>query len=448
LKQKKHFCDVIFKVSNDRGCRRFPCHRMILAACSPLFEAMLYANPLMNNTNKNKLPLEVHIQNVDPDTFECFLECIYTDDIKVTSGNISQLLELGKKYQVEKVQMICSEYLAYDINLDNALKLFDTAPVTLGDHEFGIQFIRENIEELFKDEGVFQLSQSRLLFLMKDDYLEADELFLFNVVKKFAEKKIEEEKKKGNKMTLKEGLGEFLKIIRFPTFNPQILTGLIGPLNILSPSELSLCYRYAAMTDDEKKEKLKMPFSKLERVGGIKWNDSVLLTKADKKPMLRLFGQGGVKMTLLFRASKDGMTAQAFHTNCDNKGPTLILIKPANETHIFGGFYTGNWQGAGRYTTDESWIFSLRNPTGQPLKLLPIQNTTWVYVHNTYGPTFGGGHDIYVNSNFNSGSNYCNPHTYKTVAEGFEGAYTTNTLAGSYNFTITELEVFEVKLKK
>merc|ERR1712130_127646 len=274
-----------------------------------------------------------------------------------------------------------------------------------------------------------------------------DELFLFNVVKKFAEKKIEEEKKKGNKMTLKEGLGEFLKIIRFPTFNPQILTGLIGPLNILSPSELSLCYRYAAMTDDEKKEKLKMPFSKIERVGGIKWDDSLLLTKAEKKPLMAIFGQGGVKLQLVFRATRDGMTAQAFHSHCDTKSPTLILIKPANDTHLFGGFYAGSWSGSGGYNSlAESWIFSLKNPNDKPLKLLPIQNNTWVYVNSSYGPTFGGGHDIYVSNSMNSGSNYCNPHTYKTVAEGFEGTYTTSTLAGSYNYTVTELECFHVTL--
>lgn len=164
---------------------------MVLAACSPLFEAMLYPNRLLPLPNMEGIGahLELEIKDVDPDTFESFLECIYTDDIKVTAGNISQLIELGKKYQIEKVQMICSEYMQYDIKLENALELFDTAPVTLGDHEFGLQFIRENIEELFKGDGIMKLSQPRLLYLLNDNELETDEIYLLNALQRRAEKK-------------------------------------------------------------------------------------------------------------------------------------------------------------------------------------------------------------------------------------------------------------------
>lgn len=30
---------------------------------------------------------------------------------------------------------------------------------------------------------------------------------------------------------------------------------------------------------------------------------------------------------LIFRATKDGFTASAFHTKCNDKGPTLVIIK-------------------------------------------------------------------------------------------------------------------------
>ena len=47
------------------------------------------------------------------------------------------------------------------------------------------------------------------------------------------------------------------------------------------------------------------------------------------------------KWTLLFRASQDGFTAQAFHARCDNKGPTVTIVKSGN--NIFGGFTENSW---------------------------------------------------------------------------------------------------------
>ena len=45
--------------------------------------------------------------------------------------------------------------------------------------------------------------------------------------------------------------------------------------------------------------------------------------------------------SLLFRASDDGKTPADFHRCCDNKGPTLVLIK--SEEYIFGGYTVQSW---------------------------------------------------------------------------------------------------------
>ena len=49
------------------------------------------------------------------------------------------------------------------------------------------------------------------------------------------------------------------------------------------------------------------------------------------------------KWNLCYRASRDGWGAQDFHRFCDNKGPTVVLIKVNN--YIFGGFTDQNWGG-------------------------------------------------------------------------------------------------------
>ena len=44
---------------------------------------------------------------------------------------------------------------------------------------------------------------------------------------------------------------------------------------------------------------------------------------------------------LLFRASRDGWAAAKFHAMCDNKGPTVTVVKSGN--NIFGGYTEQSW---------------------------------------------------------------------------------------------------------
>ena len=52
---------------------------------------------------------------------------------------------------------------------------------------------------------------------------------------------------------------------------------------------------------------------------------------------------GDYKWNLIYRASEHEYTAKSFHQYCDNKGPTLVLIK-SSEGWIFGGYTTQSWK--------------------------------------------------------------------------------------------------------
>ena len=60
---------------------------------------------------------------------------------------------------------------------------------------------------------------------------------------------------------------------------------------------------------------------------------------------------GSYKWKLLYRASEHRYTAESFHDYCDDKGPTLIVIK-SSEGWIFGGYTTNSWD-----NIDECGIF-------------------------------------------------------------------------------------------
>ena len=44
------------------------------------------------------------------------------------------------------------------------------------------------------------------------------------------------------------------------------------------------------------------------------------------------------KFNLLYRASRDGNTAAAFHGKCDNRGATIVVAKIASSEQIVGGY--------------------------------------------------------------------------------------------------------------
>ena len=50
-----------------------------------------------------------------------------------------------------------------------------------------------------------------------------------------------------------------------------------------------------------------------------------------------------VSNILLYRASRDGWAASNFHSCCDNKAPTVTVIKSGN--YIFGGYTEQPWDG-------------------------------------------------------------------------------------------------------
>jgi len=76
-------------------------------------------------------------------------------------------------------------------------------------------------------------------------------------------------------------------------------------------------------------------------------------------------------------------------------------------------------------------------------------NTTSTYDGSNYHATFGGGHDLYLCDNCNTtNSSYTNlGHSYTLEGFTYGNQDTKDFLAGSYNFTVTEIEVYR-NLKK
>ena len=52
---------------------------------------------------------------------------------------------------------------------------------------------------------------------------------------------------------------------------------------------------------------------------------------------------GQSDFVLIYRASREGWSSSDFHTHCDDKGPTVSVVKSGN--YIFGGYTEQSWNG-------------------------------------------------------------------------------------------------------
>jgi hypothetical protein len=150
---------------------------------------------------------------------------------------------------------------------------------------------------------------------------------------------------------------------------------------------------------------------------------------------------------LLYRGSRDGFQSADFHRTCDGHKPTASLISSKNG-FIFGGYTPLAWNSTATWTSDEkvkSFLFTIKNPHSLPPRTFPLNRevrANAIYNHSSYGPFFGTGHDLCIQNQCNAfTSNSTNLGQTYTNDSGIPG---NTVLAGVANFTVEEIEVFEM----
>lgn len=81
-------------------------------------------------------------------------------------------------------------------------------------------------------------------------------------------------------------------------------------------------------------------------------SDTAIVNSCYDSSLISWLGQD-TQWLLLYRASNYGMRAKSFHEFCDDKGPTLIVIKTI-QGWILGGYTTQSWSGKCMYS--HQWI--------------------------------------------------------------------------------------------
>jgi hypothetical protein len=148
---------------------------------------------------------------------------------------------------------------------------------------------------------------------------------------------------------------------------------------------------------------------------------------------------------LLYRGTRDGFESGDFHHYCNGHTNTITIVKSTND-YVFGGYTPIAWTSRNSYVADptlQSFLFTLTNPHKLAGRIFALEKPDYaIHDYINTGPRFGSHHDLSITSQCN-----CHTSSYSNLGGTYRndtGLAGNTVLTGGYNFTVKEMEVFEV----
>jgi Calx-beta domain/FG-GAP-like repeat/Bacterial Ig domain/TLD len=182
---------------------------------------------------------------------------------------------------------------------------------------------------------------------------------------------------------------------------------------------------------------------------------STLLSQTDLNQLATWLGEGALTLTNIFtKTAVNGMTSADFHTAADGMGRTFsvmeVLATNGNPHDIIGGYNPLSWNSTNSYNITENdaqrtaFIFNLDTMDMRPQKGTAVDASFYgqyqTYNTPSYGPTFGGGHDIYVNNTLSAGYSY----KYSYGTSGFNSPNIVGLAYNGLSMQYGTIEVFTI----
>lgn len=202
------------------------------------------------------------------------------------------------------------------------------------------------------------------------------------------------------------------------------------------------------MTTSTKTTDLQIPIEEVKIDDELLFDSKIVQKMTMQGDILRIITLFEVReLKLLYRASVNGFGAKNFHQCCDNKGPTIIIIK-SNHNRIFGGFTDIDWttpekhkQVMGRGNT---FVFTFQKDKFGIRSLHRMKCVQGHYEVSHYpegGPCFGSNEFLMLHGGQSGQTLPYSISKNKTRKAGSDALY----IAGSEFFNVVELEVYSVK---
>jgi hypothetical protein len=301
--------------------------------------------------------------------------------VKYIEDSLIENHKLLQNDQFEILEMIC-----YNKSLNNV-------------KEFCLKSICFEPEDLFSSSKFVNLPAPLLEIILKRDDLNLIEIKIWDYLIKWGleqEKTLDEDVSKWNQdnfNTFEKVIHKFMSLIRFYDISSEDYFFKVRPFEEILPEEI------------------KGEILKFYMIPGYKPKNVLLRNSVDSVSInpkhAALFsnwidrrrGKVNYKFSLLYRASRDGNTAEEFHSKCDNKGATIVVVKIKDSEQIVGGYNSISWDSSGsNKSTKDNFIFSFTDKANlQSTKLVYSNDSQYKCLPNC-GPVFGT-NDLYIDYN-------------------------------------------------
>ncbi|RGB42984.1 hypothetical protein C1646_661811 [Rhizophagus diaphanus] len=453
--KKKH--DVIIKVDKSNNEKTFCVHSIILETRSVYFENV-FSNKQSRKEN-NIFILE--FPDLSSDIFNILIRYIYGGIINLDNKKASDILNLLTACGTFKLKEL------YDYVQQNLIEhhhdwlfqnLFLVQKISFKNSDFTklqnywTTTICKQPEILFNATDFTSVDKEALLSICKEENSCMEENELWDHIIRWGKAQNTELSEEINNWTpsdfnaLKKSLEDFIPYIRFYDFSSDDFCFKITPYSGIFPNDLYQdLLKYNLVSDWQPKFNNLISRKAILNIPNITIDSKLI--NGEQAALISSWIQGNneseisnkfrkiyYEFKLLTRGSRDGFTGSIFHKMCDNKGPTITVIRLKDETSILGGYNPINWdinKGEKYEKITDSFIFNIDN---KEIILSRIQNYDNAINQYGGGPNFN---DLQLTWTFNvdNGATY-NKKAYNKKIHN-EGS-----------FIVSEYEVFGITRKR
>ncbi|KAJ5077065.1 hypothetical protein M0811_00385 [Anaeramoeba ignava] len=402
-----------FEIICEQNQTSFKTHKSILSSRSEYFKSLFKSK--MKEYQENKLILK----DVSSSILSSILNYLYSGKIEINLENAIEILIFSSKYLIDELFEICSNFIKKNFQIETIVDILKLSESMNLNHllDSSYQFILEHFTKFIKTPFFLELEENHLNSILSNDKILLNEFEIFQSIIKWGKHKsnINQEKEnqkleKEEKEQLQNQISNFIDKIRFIDFTSKELADTLK--EDLIPKQISQKLIQFQKLEENEKELTQFIQEENKNQNSLnfqirfKFDSEIIQEEEEYINKLQEWINDNkffYKMKKGYSAKRDGFDSQKWHSICDNKGKTLIIIK-TKDNFIFGGFtsvgFTNNkskWsEDKGNYgfiKDTNSFIFSLRNDKGdrksEKFTIKQGQEKYAIYYKSNLGPSFG-----------------------------------------------------------
>ncbi|XP_013140808.1 PREDICTED: BTB/POZ domain-containing protein 9 [Papilio polytes] len=212
--------------------QRIPAHKVILAASSDYFRALLYGG--MREANQAEVELQAPLQ-----AFKALLRYVYSGHMGLSllrEETVLDMLGLAHQFNFQELEAAISDYLRQVLALRNVCAVLDAARLygleALMDYCYN--FLDRNATEILQHDSFLQLSVEALQGLLERDSFFAPEVDIFKAVCNWFTANQQWVKSDSGMMQVEK----VLKCVRLPLMSLEELLTVVRPVALVTPDML------------------------------------------------------------------------------------------------------------------------------------------------------------------------------------------------------------------